>query len=226
MENTSPQLLASEEIYEALEKAALFGGKITQPSLDGSISSPIHTIGLYDGKVTFKLGQKISLDPEVHLLFDFSYRDLAFKIDGRQFTFNGSEISAAIPEEVKGIPRRINRRYALPLNNQELSLIQRIEKRGALGELNVRLIDISVNGLAVILSDAENDSILKNDHIWIKSLNNISLDKPIFGTVVYTSDRRYVDGKLDVKAGISLDSLVPEEVLEAIRAQSNLVLST
>lgn len=164
----TPELLASEEIYEALEKAALFGGKLSQPTLDGTISAEIKTIGLYDGKVTFKLSEQIPLNPEVHIVFDFSYRDLNFKLDARGFTFNGWEISAPIPDTVKGIPRRIKKRYALPLNNQATTLSQRIEKRGASGELKASLLDISEKGLGLLFHDVETDSVLGNDHLWLK----------------------------------------------------------
>src|SRR5690606_2071179 len=222
----TPELLASEEIYEALEKAALFGGKLTQPTLDGAVCAEVKTIGLYDGKVTFKLMEHISLNPEVHIVFDFSYRDISFKLDARGFSFNGIEISAPIPEAVKGIPRRAKKRYALPLNNQSITLSQRIEKRGASGELKSNLLDASEKGLGLLFCDVETDSVLVNDHLWIKEVNGIPLEKPIFGTVVYASERMYSDGRRDVKAGLSLETSLPEEVLAEIRKLSNLTLTT
>lgn len=220
------ELLASEEIHEALEKAAIFGGKLSQPTIDGTISADIKTIGLYDGRITFKLNKEVNLNPEVHLVFDFSYRDLSFKLDARDFHFNGSEISAAIPNTVRGVPRRIKKRYALPLNNQSVTEIQRIEKRGASPELRANLIDISERGLGLIFCDVDNDSILGNDHLWIKNVNGIPLEKAIFGTVIYVSERRYLDNKLDVKAGISLETSIPEDVFDQIKKLSNLTLTT
>jgi hypothetical protein len=71
-------------------------------------------------------------------------------------------------------------------------------------------------GLGFILHNEEEEALLQNDHIWIRTINNLQLESPIFGRIVYVNNN---------KVGVSLDTPLPVEIFTELQQMSQLVLS-
>jgi hypothetical protein len=101
-----------------------------------------------------------------------------------------------------------------------MSSIYRTEKRGGNCSLEAGLFDFSPKGLGLVLHNVEEGTLQKHDHIWIKSINNIKLENPIFGKVVYLLDQ-----EKSLRVGVSLDGEIPDEIFKKLQTMSHLVLT-
>jgi hypothetical protein len=218
--------LGSDEIPLVLEKASLFGGNIAQPTLNSKIISIIRRIELnHNGTMTMKLFDQIPLENDRHISINLNYRNIHFHIDPKSFQYEGDNLIMHIPREARAHAQRHTESYVIPLNEKIPVDIYRIEKRGANGNLVASIVDVSQNGLGLLISNADEDAIVDNDHIWIKSIHGTELETPIFGRIVYVKHRRYKDNSHDTKLGISLDSNIPVEIFRKLQVMCKLVLT-
>ncbi len=84
--------------------------------------------------------------------------------------------------------------------------------------------DVSQKGLGLLLTKTEKDILLANDHLWIRSINHCALESPLFGRIVNSGNRVFKDGQTDIKAGVSLESEIPEDVFRELKDLGQLVL--
>lgn len=224
--NYSLKTIGLAEIPLIIREASPFGGKILQSSLELIKSTQILWVQFDShGFMFFKLaGEKIT--KKVPLSVKLNYRNLIFKIFPEQYEVADDILITRLPQSAKALPRRPDERYIIPMNNEVHTFIQRIEKRGMRLDQNVQILDVSERGLGILISDACDDLLLTHDHLWIKSLDNIQLDNPLFGRVVYSHQRKFKDGIIDIKAGISLSAPIPKETLGQLRGHSHLVLQS
>jgi hypothetical protein len=215
----------SDEIPGLLEKAALFGGKIAQPTLTSSLSSHIKSIDVSSDALHIKFFEQISIEKERPISINLNYRNVSFQLDASEYTYEGTTLVSSFPKEAKGLVIRDSERYVLPYGSNTMSSIYRIEKRGGNLGIDINLVDVSERGMGILITKAEEDMLLKNDHIWIKSINNIQLEEPIFGRIVYAINRKYKDNTLEIKAGVSLEKAIPEEVFKELQQLCRLVLT-
>ena len=82
------------------------------------------------------------------------------------------------------------------------------------------LFDFSPKGLGLVLQNVEEGTLQKHDHIWIKSINNIKLENPIFGRVVYLLNQTK-----SLRVGVSLEGGIPDEIFKQLQMMSHLVLT-
>jgi len=218
--------VGKDEIPQILEKASLFGGNIAQPTLGSKIISVIKDIELNsNGTMTVKLFEQIPLENDRHISINLNYRNIHFHIDPNSFSYEGNKLVMDLPKEARALARRDTERYVLPLNEKVPVDIYRIEKRGANGNLVASIVDVSQSGLGLLIPNSEEDSIIDNDHIWIKTIHGIELETPIFGRIVYVKQRRYKDDTTDLKLGISLDSAIPSEIFRKLQDMCKLILT-
>lgn len=215
----------SHEIPDLIARASLHGGKIAQPTLHSHLETKIEQINIDDsGAMRIKLSEKIPLSREYPISVRLNYRRVYFHLDSTQYSLEGDILTGHLPKAARAIAVRDNERYALPLNSVISAQLYRIEKRGGSCDINAHLIDISRQGLGLVIPQSEEELILKNDHIWLKQLNNIILPEAVFGRVVYAMDRKFKDGFMETKVGISLESDIPSDIFEEIKLMSNLKL--
>lgn len=216
--------LASEEIQSTLEKASLFGGKIAQPSSTLNPQSLILRLDIdSSGMLFMKLQNKIELEKERPITINLNYRNLSFFLSSGDYTVEGETIIGQIPKTAKAIALRGNERYAFPLDQKVVGNIRRIEKRGAPQDLEMQLVDVSKQGLGFIIHEGEEQCLLPHDHLWVQELNGVKLERPIFGRVVYTFERKYKDST-ELKCGLSLQEEIPEDVFLNLQKLCRLVL--
>jgi hypothetical protein len=225
MDRSLLKTITSSEIPSLLEKASLFGGKINQPTPATNIFSPIKSFEVDNGLITIKLFDEIELEKERPVSISLNYRSVSFQLDSKQFCLEGTTLTGPLPTVAKGLVIRDTERYVLPFNSQTMSSIYRIEKRGGTLDVDVTMVDISARGMGLLIKNAEEEMLLKNDHIWIRTINNVKLPEPIFAKVVYAINRKYKDGTLEIKAGISLEKEIPEELFRDLQQLCRLVLT-
>lgn len=218
------QIIPSFEIQTTLQKASLFGGKIAQPTPSERIITPIKQIQIDTyGTMFIELQSDAAFEEGRPLWVNLNYRNISFQIDSRKFSLEGRTLVSQLPKEAKGLKVRDNERYVFPLTSKASTFIHRIEKRGGDSDFKASLVDVSSRGLGLMLKDPDPEIITKNDHIWIKTINSRTLEKPLFGRIVYTFIKRYKDG-LDIKAGVSLENDLPEDIYNELRDLCRLVL--
>lgn len=215
----------SSQIASLLEKASIFVGQIHQPYAEGIRKFSINRLEVTSkNKIIFTFTQAPQLESARALSIHLNYRNISFSLDPDQFDLTSENIVSTLPYQAKALIERHFSRYLLPLNSQLQIDFSRIEKRA--GQLNssAHLLDVSKNGMALILKNCDKDQLIAFDHIWIKSIEGIKLHKPLFGRVVYSQPRLFKDGAVDVKAGISLEHLLDEEIFSSLKEKSQLVL--
>lgn len=214
------------EIPHILEKAALFGGKISQCNPSLVIETIIKRVDVdSQGTMTIKLTDEPSFERERPISINFNYRGIVFYLDSTQYAVRGDTIIADCPKGAKAIAIRRDDRYVMAHNSGTMCSIQRIEKRLEVCPPEVNIVDVSQSGLGLLVRDCGDRPLLANDHVWIKSLGGMTLPKPIFGRVVYTIVKKYKDNSVDLRVGVSLDDSIPEEIFQELQKRSHLVLS-
>lgn len=217
-------LLDSHEIPSVIQKASVFGGKIAQPSSTANASSLITRLDVDTCGVMFiRLMNEVQIEKKRPISIRLNYRNLSFSLDSEDYTVEGQTLIGQIPTKAKAIAIRDTERYIFPLDKKISGFVHRVENRGGNLDAEVMLIDVSRNGIGLLLPDCEKDAIVANDHIWLRSINGVSLETPIFGRIVYAFERKFKD-TVDLKCGVSLENSLPEEVFLALQQQCRLVL--
>ncbi len=218
--------LSAEDIQTAIEKASLFGGMISYPTPSRNETLTIESITFdQQGRITLSLNGEIAMEEKWPVSVMLNYRDISFQLDPKFYSIQENTIQGTLPEKARGLRKRHDERYVLPQQANITTSMYRIEKRGGNLELSLKVLDISKNGLAVLVQDLKEDNVLlKNDHLWVKSINGFMLEQPIFAKVVYISERNYKD-TIDLKAGLQLQEMIPGPVMRELQKLCNLVLT-
>lgn len=223
--NRSIKKLPSQEIPNIIEKAAHFGGRVTQINPSKTIESLIRQIEIdIYGTMTITLFDELPLERNRPINITFNYRNLSFYLSPQQYAMKGDVLIADSPVGAKALAIRDHERYIMPLNQKITSSIYRVERRGSHCNLEGQIVDISLKGFGILISKAEDDSLLQHDHVWIKEINGHKLPQAIFGKVVYVSSRKFKDGIKDLKVGISLETKLSDALFEELKSLSSLVL--
>ena len=219
------KLLNVNEIPLILEKAAPFGGILTQPNLTTNVSSMIKRMEVCnDGKITIKLFEQITLKDDKPIVINLSYRDCSFKLNAGQYLINVDTIITELPREARALPLRDDERFVLPLNSNINLSLHRVEKRERSSDLDAIIIDFSRFGVGIKFPGLREGTLLKHDHVWIREINGIMLEQPLFGKIVYVSEIKYLSSS-DCRVGISLESPIPEEMFKRLQKKCKMVLT-
>lgn len=217
--------LKLNEIAGILVKAAPFGGKLIQQNPFTTLETVIKRINVdIYGTMNLILEDELNLEMDRPISLSLNYRDLFFYLQPKQYTYKDGVISADAPTGAKALAMRLNERYMMPLDEVISSSLYRIERRGSCCELETNIIDVSQFGLGIIVPNAEEEAILPHDHVWLKALNGIPLEIPIFGRVVYARNRIFKDNVTDIKLGLALENKIPDRLFQELKSRSRLVL--
>jgi hypothetical protein len=161
--------------------------------------------------------QRFRLDPELPLYVKLDYKTSVFKV--AHYRVGQHTLHFAFPEEVKTLELRAQERTAFATEKEKFvglrsSNISSSQKESGT-EMKVRVMDVSPQGLGLIVSE-QNRSFLKNNKIlWITRLQEKALPYPILAEVVYINNE--VDHRLqnrrvkELKVGLKLSGLIPED---------------
>jgi hypothetical protein len=136
------------------------------------------------------------------LYVKLDYRTSVFKVD--DFRQLGNTVQFTFPQLIKTQELRDKPRHLFKPAQDRFGGVKSFSG----SELKVRIMDISQQGLGLIVSE-QNRTFFKNNKIlWITSLQGEPLDNPILGEVIYINSE--VDPKFqmrkqkDIKVGIRL----------------------
>lgn len=210
-----------QELPDLLCKAVLFGGEIEQPTISSNRVSPIKSITIDSmSMMKIELYEEFSAEDERHIKIKLNYRKLFFHLTPKQYLVEGNTLITTFPKTARALALREGERYIMPINSHIMSSIYRTEKRGGNCSLEAGLFDFSPKGLGLVLQNVEEGTLQKHDHIWIKSINNIKLENPIFGRVVYLLNQTK-----SLRVGVSLEGGIPDEIFKQLQMMSHLVLT-
>lgn len=213
------------EIPPLLQKAKTFGGEVVQATLNSTHSTFIKEMEIdLAGHMRLTLSDAGKIDHSKPISINLNYRDCSFRIEPGLWTMNENILITTLPKSAKALAPRDNQRYMLPLNSKICVALHRVEKRSCHADINAYLIDISQDGIGILLPRAIEDVVLKHDHFWIKEIGHELLPKPIFGRTVYVTPRKYLDQSVDLRIGIALTERLPEETFEELQKLCRIVL--
>lgn len=161
---------------------------------------------------------RFKIDQELCLYVKLDYRSSVFKvIDYRQ---SGNSIHFAFPLEVKTLELRLSPRHQfLPNEDRVVSVRPSLTgKKDQGAELNFRALDISSQGLGLMVSE-HNRSFLKNNRIlWITKLGERELSHPFLAEVVYINSelepRFQLRKQKNLKVGLKISGEIPREMVQ------------
>jgi hypothetical protein len=122
---------------------------------------------------------------------------------------------------------RTTERYVLPFDlDMSLSIkrFARSLKESSPG-LEVRMIDVSEHGIGVLISGMNKDFLRPYDHFWIKAIDQRSLGRDIFGTVLYVDPKGAMSKRRDVRVGLSLSAPLSGETFSRLKNKCRIILS-
>lgn len=162
--------------------------------------------------------QRFQVDKELPLYVKLDYRGSVFKISDYRFITDA--ISFPFPVEIKTMELRANpRRIFLPSEEKYISVKpSQTANRSGLNELQFRVLDISTDGLALLVSEQNRTFLKNNQTLCITKLGDFSLTIPVNAEVIYINnegDPRYHNKKnKNMKVGFKLSGNFPQEIYQ------------
>lgn len=220
------------QIITVIDKAAMFGGDIWQSHQETderfvSQIIQIHNEIKYD-KVIFRTPSIVQINPDMPIFIRLNYRNLIFRLLPGEFKVNGDKISCHYPHEARALEeRKGGDRYVLPFSSEMSLSLKRMERstREMTYEMQLRIIDVSERGFGILISSANREYLRKNDHFWLKTIDQKNLRTPILGKVCYVAPKGYYLKRGDVRVGLSLSLPLAQDIFENLKKKCCIVLS-
>lgn len=157
------------------------------------------------------------LDPELPLYVKLDYRGTVFKINN--FRQNLNSINFSFPEVIKTQELRGKPRHTFKAAQDKFVKLKSTMSSGAIdggSELNVRALDISENGLGLIVSE-QNRNFLKNNRIlWVTGLENMNLPNAVLAEVIYINSevepQFQIKKQKSLKVGLKISGIFHSEI--------------
>ena len=212
-------------IVSAIERGASFGGDIWQVGAEQK-RTVFHFIQLefdsFHEKIILKSTSLSQVEQGYPIFIRLHYRNIVFRLEREQFQVIGNKLICSIPKEVRALAMRPTDRYVLPFDLDMSISIQRFARsiKEMTPGLEVRLIDVSESGIGIMISGSNKDFLRPCDHFWIKEIDHKTLDRDIFGTVLYVTPK-----KQDVRVGLSLSVPLNWNVFSRLKNKCRIILS-
>lgn len=164
--------------------------------------------------------QKYKLEPNLPLYVKLEHRSSVFKIT--QFAEGINSLHFSFPETLKTLELRSERRFEFAEGEREISLKPSLNllNSDSGNEIKVRLVDLSLSGVGLLLSENNRSFIKKNKFLWLTEIDGHRLYDPILAEVVYvTSDdegKIYRRKEKALRVGLKLSSTIPKEILSLL----------
>lgn len=219
----------SAEIISIIDNASVYGGEIWQPqSITRKLSEIINIdVDRSLGYFTLEAMERFSFRPDLPLFVKLAYRNMIFKLDPSFYEVCGEKLFCNFPNEARAIEARKTPRYVLS-GQAGISITLRRGERSVkeiVHDLEVRVLDASESGFAILVSGANKKQLNKYDYFWLKAIDQRPLNNHIFGTVSYVNEKGTGLKRGDVRIGLSLQSSLRMDILESLKRKSYLTLS-
>lgn len=163
--------------------------------------------------------QRYIIDPQLPIYVKLGYRTSVFKVS--EYRPGQNAIHFSFPVEIKTQELRGKSRHQFsPGDDRSVVMKPSLTNlnRDSGHELKVRVMDVTQNGMGLIVSE-HNRSFLKNNRIlWITQLQGTQLTYPILAEVVYINNE--IDAKFqnrkqkELKVGVKLSENFPQEIYQ------------
>ena len=212
-------------IVSAIERGGSFGGDIWQVGAEQKRTVFHFTQLEFDSfheKIILKSTSLSQVEQGYPIFIRLHYRNIVFRLECEQFQVIGNKLICSIPKEVRALAIRPTDRYVLPFDLDMSISIQRFARsiKEMTPGLEVRLIDVSESGIGIMISGSNKDFLRPCDHFWIKEIDHKTLDRDIFGTVLYVTPK-----KQDVRVGLSLSVPLNWNVFSSLKNKCRIILS-
>lgn len=159
------------------------------------------------------------LDTQLPLYVKLGYRMSVFKVP--VYRHGVDTVTFPFPDLIKTQELRTHPRHTFKPAQEKFVMLKSSTPHGQLesgSELKVRAMDISPQGLGLIVSE-QNRNFLKNNRIlWITGLQDSIFDKPLLAEVVYINsevDPKFVTRKQKLlKVGLKVSDFFPQETYD------------
>ncbi len=226
------QIESKVQIITVIDKASLFGGDIWQSHHETNERFVSQIIQIHNeikfDKVIFRTPSLVEVNPELPIFIRLNYRNLIFRLMPGEFRVSGDKISCNYPNDARALEeRKGGDRYVLPFHSEMSLSLKRIERsmREMTYEMQLRIIDVSERGFGILISSANREYLRKNDHFWLKTIDQKNLRTPILGKVCYVAPKGYYLKRGDVRVGLSLSLPLAQDIFENLKKKCCIVLS-
>ncbi len=168
-----------------------------------------HTTASFDFDINFPVYIKIN------------HRNLIFKLNPDEFKTNHNQMDCRFPKEAKAIESRLYERTLFPENAMLILTLRPVSAKTAI-DIDVKLLDISVMGLGIQVSNLNKDffqrsSIFKIIKVFGKEHSELA--KFTVCHITLKEDRNYV------KVGLSADQFLGKVLLKTVQDELEKQLS-
>lgn len=217
-----------KEILRILQKScALQENILWQTTIEGkTIIRPQHIeIDFVSrGLTVYFDGFKYMVDTAMPLFVKLEHHNSVFKVP--TFQLRQHSIHFPFPQLLKTVDQRSNPRYTLDQMKDNFATLRPTRTPLAhevANEIRVRLVDVSINGLGVMIYDSNRPFLKNNRFLWVMEMNSIRLEQPSLAEVAYISselDSHYQKRghQKELKVGLKLSGEFPMEFFERIIA--------
>ena len=183
---------------------------------------------LTSDRVILRIPNMVQINPDEFLYVRLNYRKFIFRLRPGEFRVNGDKISCLYPDEASALEERPGGdRYVLPFSSDISLSLKRIERtiREMTYEMELRIIDISLKGFGIMISGHNRDYFRKNDHFWLKAIDQKTLRTPILGSVCYVAPKGDYLKRGGVRVGLCLSIPLAKETFDYLKKKCLTVLS-
>lgn len=159
------------------------------------------------------------LDSQLPIYVKLGYRTSVFKVT--HFRQGTNSLTFPFPDliktqELRGVPR-----HTFRPTQEKYVMLRSSTPHGQLesgSELKVRAMDISPQGLGLIVSEQNRNFLKNNRFLWITGLQDTNFSQPLLAEVVYINsevDPKFVTRKQKLlKVGLKVSDFFPKETYE------------
>jgi len=230
MRMDSLRYLNPSNFIELFSTASLYGGCLWQSHEMGQKNrNEIVSIFIcqIDNILTIHCKNNLEVDHNHALFVKLNYRSLLFRLRPGDYKIEGPILICRMPEKMIGLERRPGGdRFLLPsLLDISVSLKKMERYFGEMTfELELRVIDVSEQGLGVTVTMFNKHIFKHHDRFNIYSIDNKSLKRPITGVICYMNSKGPGLKTGDVRLGLKLHSPFDSETFNYLKKKGHRIL--
>jgi hypothetical protein len=209
-----------KEILRILQKSSFLPENIIWQNIGGKrVIIPIENleIDFMARDLVVSSGEDLThLSSEYPLYVKLDYHSTVFKV--LNYQVSPHLITFEIPKEMKTPELRTDSRSAISNAGQKTIMISPFlnEKTSKGEELKIQLVDVSINGLGLLISE-KNKSYIRNHRVfWLHSMDDQILEYPLLAEVVYISSEYFSLKDKTFKFGMKLSKPLPKPLFEKL----------
>jgi hypothetical protein len=227
---SSLRYLNPSTFTDLFSTASLYGGCLwqTQKMNQKNVNEIIGIfVSQFDNILTIHCKNNLEFHYDHALFVKLNYRSLLFRLKAGDYKIEGSILICRIPKEMMGFERRPGGdRFLMPsLLDISVSLKKMERYFGEMTfELELRVIDVSEQGLGVTVTTFNKHIFKLHDRFNIYSIDNKSLKRPITGVICYMNSKGHGLKRGDVRLGLKLNSPLDPETFNYLKKKGQRIL--